>query len=86
MSFYYNQSAFISFKQEFSSSITYTGNNNDELNDDVKLTRNIIINTNRKLFKLITAITNFVKIFLFDKNCLIVQIQVIKNYKIKIFI
>lgn len=40
----------------------------------------------KKSFKLVTAVTNFVEMFLFSKNCLIVQIQRIENCKTKIFI
>lgn len=46
---------------------------------------NAIIKANRKLFKLIISITNFDQTFLFREKCLIVQIQIFENCKIKIF-
>lgn len=40
---------------------------------------------NGRLFKLVTAVTNFVKMFPLGKDCLMVQIQTIENCKPKIF-
>lgn len=44
-----------------------------------------MIKTNKKLFKLITVVLNFVGIFLFGKNHFMIQIQTIENCKTKIF-
>ena len=45
-----------------------------------------IIKANKKFFKWITTIIKYVKIFLFRKDYLIIQILIIKNCKAKIFI
>lgn len=49
-------------------------NNEVQLDENVQLTGNAIIKANSKLFKLVSALTNFVQSFLFGEKRFIVQI------------
>lgn len=72
-------SALIPIEQEL------TSNAAGAKNDDVELTDNIMIKAKRKLYKSVTAVTNFVKRLPFGEKRFTVQIQTIKNCKTKIF-
>ena len=67
---YYSMS--ISIKKKFYPSASHVGNNTDKFNNTVKLSGNVIMDENRQLFKSIDTITNYVKMFFFGDNCLIV--------------
>lgn len=54
--------------------------------NNVKLPNKTIIKANGYHFKLVTIISKYLKTFDFGENCLIIQIQVIENYKTKISI
>lgn len=43
-----------------------------------------MIKANRKLFKSLIVVSNYIEIFSFDKDCLMFQIGMIENCKIKI--
>ena len=44
-----------------------------------------MIKVNSKYFKLVSVVTNFVQLFLFGEERLIVQILIIENFKTKVF-
>lgn len=56
--------------------------NNDDIS--IKLYNKVIIKIKKRLFKITTIVNKYVKIFIFKKNCLLVQIEIIEYYKIKI--
>lgn len=45
-----------------------------------------MIKANKKLFKMLTVVKNFVEMFLFRKKYFIIQIENIENCKTKVFI
>lgn len=56
--------------------------NNDDIS--IKLYNKVIIKIKKRLFKITTILNKYIKIFIFKKNCFLVQIEIIKYYKIKI--
>lgn len=54
--------------------------------NDVKLRSDTIIRANKHVFKLVNAVGKYVKMFGYNKDCLIIEIQIIENCKTKISI
>lgn len=55
----------------------------NNININMKLYKKAIIIINRRTFNLITTTNNDIKIFIFEKDCLRVQVKTIKNCRIK---
>lgn len=58
--------------------------NNIDIN--IKLYGEVMIKGNGRTFNSITAMNNYIKTFTFRKDCLLVQVKIIENCKMKIAI
>lgn len=55
--------------------------NNISIN--IELYRKTMIKVNRRTFSSIMAINNYIEIYIFEENCLLFQVKIIENCKMK---